>query len=154
MRYGTTRTGIPVLVRSKLEYACSVWDPYLTKDKDLPQNIQQRGTHFVKQEHRRSSSVTSMLTSLGWDLLETQRREARLWLMDKIVGGRVAVNLGDYLTEASTRTRAVNSLKFRCIGAKSVPSCFMCFPRTISDWNVTPTETIVNLRTSVSTMAD
>ncbi len=140
------------LVRSKIEYACSVWDSYLTKDKDFLENIQRRGALFVKQDHRRSSSITSM----GWDLLETRRREARLRLMDKIVGGRVAVNLGDYVTEASTRTRAVNSLKFRCIGlgAKSLPYKNSFFPRTISDWNVTPTEMIVNLRTSVSTMAD
>ncbi len=32
------------LVRSKLEYACSVWDPYLTKDKNLLENIQERST--------------------------------------------------------------------------------------------------------------
>ncbi len=142
------------LVRVKLEYACSVWDPYLTKDKDLLENIQRRVARFVKQDCRWSSSVTNMLTSLGWDLLETRRREARLGLIDRIVGGRVAVNLSDYLTEASTRTRAINSLKFRCIGGKSLPYKNSFFPRTISDCNSTATQTLMNLTTSVSMMAD
>ena len=84
-------------VLSKLECACSVWDQYLTKDKELLENIQRRGACFVHQDYRRSKNITNMLTSLDWDLPETRRPEARLGFVDRIVGGRASVNVGDYL---------------------------------------------------------
>ena len=83
------------LVQSKLEYACSIWDLYLAKAKVLLENVQRRGACFIHQDYRWSSSVTNMPTSLGWDLLETRRREARLGLMDRIVGGGEPRRLSD-----------------------------------------------------------
>ncbi len=110
------------LVRSKLEYSCAVWDPHLTKDKDLLAGIQWRGARFVLQDHRRDSSPTQMLEKLGWVSLESRRRNARLTLFDRIVGGRVAINTKDYLSEASTRARSTNSTKFRQITARTIPN--------------------------------
>ncbi len=43
-----------------------------------------------------------MLEKLVWDFLESRRRNARLTLFHRIVGGRVAINTKDYLSEAST----------------------------------------------------
>ena len=107
-------------MRSKFENSFAVWDPHLTKDKNLLAGIQQRGVRFVLQDHRRDSSPTQMLEKLRWDSLESRRRNARLTLFDRIVGNRVAINTKDYLSEASTRTHSTNSTKFRQITAKMV----------------------------------
>lgn len=94
-------------------------------DQGPPRNIQRRGAHFIYHDYKQSSRVTNMLTSLSWDSLENRQREARLGLMDTIIGGRVTLgvtlDLDDNLTVASTRTRSVNSHKFHCIGAKTLP---------------------------------
>ena len=44
-----------------------------------------------------------MLTDLQWLPLEERRRNARLHLLDVIVGGRVAMNHEDYVQRINTR---------------------------------------------------
>ena len=138
------------LVRSKLEYSCAVCDPHghLTKDKDLLAGIQRRGARFVLQDYHRDGSPTQMLEKLGWVSLESRRRNARLTLFDRIVGGRVAINTKDYLSEASTRTRSTNSTKFRQITARTTQYQHSFFPRTVKEWNSTPDSFIDSLRDS------
>ncbi len=54
--------------------------------------VQRRGARFVKNDCRPDSSITEMLTGLQWVPLEERRRNARLRMLDKIVGRRVAIN--------------------------------------------------------------
>jgi len=63
------------LVRSTLEYAASVWDPRLAKDINKLENIQRRSARFVKGDYRTTSSVTQMLHELGWQDLQSHRRD-------------------------------------------------------------------------------
>ena len=116
---------------------CSIWDPYLIKDKDILDKVHRRGAIFVCNNYRRDSSVTGMLESLGWDSLESRRCKSRINMMGKIVGSRVAINSEDYLISGNTRTRSANSAKFRTIGAKSNVYKNSFFPRTIPTWNQT-----------------
>ncbi|KAK2156576.1 hypothetical protein LSH36_209g01010 [Paralvinella palmiformis] len=46
-----------------------------------------------------------MINKLGWESLESRRGKARLNLMNKIIGGRVAIPLDEYITRGSIRTR-------------------------------------------------
>ena len=69
------------LVRSILEYAASVWDPHLAKDINKLENIQRRSARFVKGDYRTTSSVTQMLQELGWQDLQSRRRDLRLALL-------------------------------------------------------------------------
>ena len=108
------------LVRSRLEYASMVWDPYLAKDITKLDNVQRRAARLVANDHRRTSSVTNMLDTLGWDSLQTRRHMGRLWYMNNIVSGRVAVVTDDYLEQGITRRRSVNSNKFKLISTKTV----------------------------------
>ncbi len=80
------------------------------------------------------SSAHAVLLTQVWQT-DCGKKKCRMWALEH---------------KQSTRSR----LKFWCIGAKSLPYKNSSIPRTISDWNVTPTETIMNLRTSVSMMAD
>ena len=58
-------------------------------------------------------------------------------MMNKIVSGRVAINIDEHLTRASTRTRSANSIKFRTLSAKTVLYQNSFFPRTVVEWNNT-----------------
>ena len=108
------------LVRSKLEYSCSIWDPYLSKDIDLLEATQRRAARFVCGNYGKRDSVTTMINDLGWDSLQNRRKNSRIRLMDKIMGGRVAITLADYVTTATTRTRTVNSQKLRLLSTRTL----------------------------------
>ena len=133
------------LVRSKLEYASAAWDPYLIKDIAQLESVQRRGARFVMKDHRRRSSVTTMLGTLEWDSLQEQRKNSRISIMKKIVSGRVAINSDDYLTQNNTSTRSLNSDKFKHYSTKTEVFKNSYFPSTIPQWNNTPDQTVNTL---------
>ena len=71
-------TTYKTLVRPKLQYACSAWDPHHQKDKAALERIQRKAARFVTGNYDRTTSVTEMLQDLQWDTLEMMRRHARL----------------------------------------------------------------------------
>jgi hypothetical protein len=66
------------LVRPKLEYCCSVWDPYITE------NIYKIERHACHRHHN-ISSVTEMIHSLDWPTLQERRLKTRLHIFYKII---------------------------------------------------------------------
>ena len=74
----------------------------------------------------------------SWSVVLTEIK-ARLNLMNKIIGGRVAIPLEEYITQGSTRPRSVNNDKFKLYAARTLSLAFNCltffknsfFPRTI-----------------------
>ncbi len=84
------------------EYASAAWDPHTVRDKELLDKVQRRGARFVKNDYRSGSSVTEMLTDLQRMLLEESSRNTRLHMLDKIAGGRVEINLEDYVQRINT----------------------------------------------------
>ncbi len=89
--------------------------------------------------------VTGMLDSLGWQTLAERRTNSRLSMMNKIIGGRVAINKHDHLVESNTRTRSRNSVKLRQLSARTLVYKNSFFPRTIPDWNETRDEQIAEI---------
>ena len=76
------------LVRSRLEYCASAWNPYLAQDIDKLEMVQRRGARFVKQEYNYTASVTELLNQLKWPELKQRRRDISLTLMFKIIKGK------------------------------------------------------------------
>ncbi len=132
-------TAYKSMVRSVLEYASPIWDPYYTTDINNLENIQRRGARFVKANYDYTASVTEMLVELGWDSLSTRRVDARLVLFFKVVHGLVDVSAEDLvphtLQPADTRTRANHQFKYRHLAATTTAYRNSFFPRTIGDWN-------------------
>ena len=62
------------LMRSKLEYSSSVWDPHLRKDIHQLGMVQRRAAHFIKHDHSYDSSVSQMLKDLDLSSLENRRK--------------------------------------------------------------------------------
>ena len=68
------------MIRSTVEYACTVWDPLnQTKIKSIEQE-QKRAARFVDDNYRDRAPgcVTNMVNSLKWKNLEGRRKSARL----------------------------------------------------------------------------
>ena len=85
------------LVRSVLDYASIVWDPYLKKDIDKIEGIQRRAARFVMNDYSRRSSVTEMMRQLKWTPLAERRRTQRLTFFFKIINDLVAVPATHYI---------------------------------------------------------
>ena len=124
-RIASGLTAYITLVRSTLEYAASIWDPYLAKDCDLLEKLQRRSARFVKGGYRTTSSVSQMVHDLGWCDLKDRRRDLRLALLYKIVTGHVAIKPDQIgLVAADNSTKANHRYKFRAIGASSTGLCY------------------------------
>ena len=61
------------LVRPLLEYASSVWSPYLVKDKLAYESIQRRASRIALGKKRRELSYEERCELLGWSTLERRR---------------------------------------------------------------------------------
>ena len=67
-----------MLVRPKVEYSASVWDPHTKDQISSIEKIQRRAARVVSNDHRKTSSVSKMLKELDWPTLENRRKAARL----------------------------------------------------------------------------
>ncbi len=72
------KTAYEMLVRPKLEYTSCLWSPHTQKYINKLEKVQQAAARFVKNYHRRTSSVTSMMPDLNWKTLEPCRAYQQL----------------------------------------------------------------------------
>ena len=95
------RTAYLSLVRSTLEYSSIVWDPYLQKDTDKLEKVQQRAARFITGNYtsRDQGYVSQMLAELNLPPLQDRRKANRLTYFFKVVEGLVpAMQSHDFLT--------------------------------------------------------
>ena len=123
------------LVRSVLEYSCSVWDPYHEKDIAKLEKVQRNAARFVKNDYTRQSSVTSIMQDLNWKPLHLRRRESRLVLFYKIVNNLVAIPPENHLIKNQRNLRNTHNQQYEHKRVQIDPFKFSYFPRTIIDWN-------------------
>jgi len=127
------------LVRSKLEYAATSWDPHSKSQIESLEMVQHLAARFVMNDFSLTSSVTSMITNLNWNLLSQRRQFARLknfYLVYNEVGGWV--DLVEFLkppgrTGRSDRPHLVRSNIPRTDVAK-----YSFIIRTAKEWNSLP----------------
>ena len=123
------------LVRPKLEYCASVWDPHQQRDIDALERINRRAARvtYNKLWRERDVSVSALLADLKWEPLRERRRQKRLSLMYRVTHELVAVP--PTRLEKPARTTRGHSFKYRTIGATCEPVKNSFYPRTIIDWN-------------------
>ena len=127
------------LVRPTLEYAASVWDPHLIKDRNSLEAVQRKAARFVYGDYRWRASPTHMLKTLGWKNLEARRRDSRLNLMHNITHNITAVSAEELgMVAADGRTKANHHFKFRAMGAVTAQLHGSFVARTIPEWNRLP----------------
>ena len=123
------------LVRLKLEYCASVWDPHQQQDIESLEKVNRRATRVVynKSWRDRKVSPTALLKELGWSPLEERRRTQRLCMMYKIVHGLVAVP-PTHLVKPNRQLRG-HRYKYQHISTNCEQSKHSFYPRTIREWN-------------------
>ena len=75
-----------------VECANSVWDPYSKGDVQTIEAVQRKAARFCMNNYQQKSSDTQMIVELNWDSLEDRRKETRIKLMQRIIGGKVEIN--------------------------------------------------------------
>ena len=132
------------LVRSLLEYSCSVWDPYHEGDISRIEKVQRNAARFVKNDYTRQSSVTAMMKDLNWKPLQHRRRESRLILFYKIVNHLVAIPPEHHIVKNQRISRNSHSQQYLHKRVNIDPYKYSYFPRTIIEWNSLLSEQEVN----------
>ena len=125
------------LVRPKLEYSCSVWDPHTSESKSKIEMVQRRAARYVCNRYHNTSSVTDMLDTLNIPTLSQRRLRTRLVMMYKISYHLVAIP-SDTLILADSRTRKNHQLTYRYIYSSKDSYRHSFFPFTIPQWNQLP----------------
>ena len=145
------------LVRPHLEYATSVWDPHVTKQKQAIEKVQRRAARWVTNQHDSMSSVTAMLKQLNWQPLELRFVHSRLCLLYQITNGIMATPHIPYLlphSHASRSSRHAHTLQHATYQCRTNYFKYSYFPHTIVLWNAFPqavvsSPTLVAFKTSL-----
>ena len=103
-----------------LEYSSPVWDPYKVTDIQKLEAVQRNASRFVKGDFKNTSIVSMMLNDLGWNTLESRRREKSQVSQDC---AWCSVGPSCRLQAGTARSRATNTF-------------YTFFPRTIRHWNL------------------
>ena len=146
------------MVRSNLEYCCSVWSPHYKDQIKKVEMVQRRAARFTTNRYRNTSSVSLMLDHLQWETLESRRSKIQISLLYKVVEDLVDIPAAKYLTPSTTRTRAAHSRKLRQYSTSSDSFKFSFFPRTIPLWNSLPASvaeapSLASVRKGLSTLS-
>ena len=123
------------LVRPRLEYCATVWDPSTQKDSDILEKVNRRAARIVyrKSFWDKEVSPTKLLNDLGWKTLAHRRQNQRLTMLYKISYGLVAIPPTRLLQPARSlrgHTSKYQTLRPSC---DTVKNSF--YYRTIPTWN-------------------
>jgi hypothetical protein len=107
------KTAYMSLVRSTMEYAAIVWDPYTTVDTNKLERIQRRAARFITGDlSREEGFVAKMLAELELESIQSRRTSQRLIVLYKVFEGLVpAIKPEDYLTKSRQR-RTIKPKRF------------------------------------------
>ena len=130
------------LVRSRLEYCCSIWDPHQVADINRLEGVQRNAVRFVCSEYRRGPviSVTALLQQLQWPSLADRRLIATLTLFYNAHTGKINIQLCNLVDRSDSRTRGARH-NYKYISTKNTALGQSFFPKTLKDWNKLNNET-------------
>ena len=133
------------LVRPKVEYASSVWDPPIydyTNDENQSglaekvEKIQRRGARFVYRSYRHSADSTKMVENLKWQPLDERRRQDRIINFFKLTHNFSSVP--SYHLPApkpNIKGTRVHAEGYHCFQGRLEVYRYSFFPRTVPEWN-------------------
>jgi len=149
LRVGSTHikeVAYKTFVRPILEYASTVWDPHTQTNVNKIEMVQRRAARFVLNKYHRTASVSNMLEHLGWEPLQTRRKNARLAMLFKIQNDLVHVSKS-HLIPKPIRPRRGQARQHSKQYVEDISHLQdyrteSFFPRTVRDWNNLPQKTV------------
>ena len=126
------------LVRPQLEYASEAWNPTSKTQVDQLEKIQRAAARFVHRDYRRTTSVTPLVTNLGWDTLHTRRLLNQSTMFFKIHYNHVNINFPPLVVPATLITRKDHRLKYQLPSTSTEAFRLSFYPRSIRVWNLLP----------------
>ena len=137
----TKEIAYKTIVRPRLDYCSSVWDPYQKVHQDSLEKVQRRAARFVTKEYRHTCSVTKMLQNLGWETLQDRREKSRLLTLFKETHNITPSNITRHIDKESSlkpRTRQSHELNYKVTRPNKDCYKYSLYPRTIIKWNGLP----------------
>ena len=126
-----------------MEYASAVWSPYTKENINKIEMLQRRAARWVYNDYSPYSSVTDMLSNLGWWSLELWRYDSRIAMYYKIVYGLVAIPVPQYFERTMVQTRHHPSA-YRQIHTSVSYYYYPFFPMTVILWNRLPADLVLD----------
>ena len=126
-----------------MEYASAIWSPYTKENINKIEMLQRRAARWVCNDHSPYSSVTDMLSNLGWRSLELRRYDSRIRIFYKIVYGLVAIPVPPYFERTMVQTRH-HPLACRQIHTSVSYYYYSFFPMSFILWNRLPADLVLD----------
>jgi len=125
------------LIRPHLEFASAAFDPCTVSNTNCLDKVQHRAARFVKSDYRYTTSVSHLVSDLGWQSLTQRRKNARFHLFYKGIHGLAAVPVDTFHRPIRT-SRYSDGDTFTTLSSRVDSYKYSFFPQTISDWNKLP----------------
>ena len=121
------------LIRPILEYSG------VAQDVNKLEMVQHQYARYTSLDYGRTSSVTAILKTLGWEPPAELRAKARITMMYRIVHGLVDILASDHIIQAPASRRNGNA-QFRVPYARTLVYQRGIFPDGTRLWNTLPNE--------------
>ena len=124
-------------VRSKVEYACSVWDPHLKEDINNLEKVQRRAARFVTNSYDNKINCNNILKNLNWKPLIERRAHSKVTNIFKAKNNLLKIPMSHLLLNKNN-TRASSNGNYAIPRSRTTVHLHSFFPSTVRLWNAIP----------------
>lgn len=130
------------LIRPKLEYAASIWNPHQGYLINHLEAIQNRATRFILSTYDNSISVSSLKSQLNLSSLQLRRNISQLCLLHKIYYDCIELKTALLSPPDRTSSRLNNDCTIKRISGSTNAFNRSFLPQAIKDWSSLPSSIV------------